>query len=225
MYLWRKSNPTERTEILATRHFLKRPWHSPPHLHSEGQNFFHLTATCFEHAPVIGRNLERLDAFPQSLQGALETACKQVFAWCVLPNHYHLLVETWNLRETTSLLGQFHGRTSRVWNLEEGTRGRHCFHRTADREIRGDRHFWATVNYIPHNPVHHGLVEKWGEWPWSSAPAFLEKVGRQEAIRLWNEYPILDYGKKWDAAENPNSEGAPFIPPKGGTTYEGGAPG
>jgi putative transposase len=54
------------------------------------------------------------------------------------------------------------------------------------------------VNYIHNNPVHHGHVDKWQDWPWSSASDFLERVGREMAEKIWRESPILDYGKKWD---------------------------
>ncbi len=27
---------------------------------------------------------------------------------------------------------------------------------------------------------------------------FMESVGRDHASELWRQYPILDYGKKWD---------------------------
>jgi hypothetical protein len=46
--------------------------------------------------------------------------------------------------------------------------------------------------------VYHGYVEHWQDWPWSSAAEFLEQVGREHAIEVWERYPILDYGKKWD---------------------------
>ncbi len=209
MYLWRQLNERQRAELLELRRRNQRPWHSPPRLRSTEKKRFHLAATCYEHADLIGANVERTEAFSQALQSALAEACKQIFAWCVLPNHYHALVETWNLRETTKLLGQFHGRTSFAWNGEDDARGRTCFHRVSDRAIRNDRHFWATVNYIHNNPVHHGLVEKWADWPWSSAGEFLLGVGRDEALRIWREYPVEDYGKKWDAPH--------VVPASGGT--------
>jgi putative transposase len=64
--------------------------------------------------------------------------------------------------------------------------------------MRSNRHFWASVNYIHHNPVHHGYVEKWQDWAFSSASGFLEKFGREKTVQIWNEYPVLSYGKDWD---------------------------
>jgi putative transposase len=64
--------------------------------------------------------------------------------------------------------------------------------------MQNGEHFWATVNYIHHNPVKHGYVKSWWEWPFSSAGDFLESEGRDEAARIWKEYPLMDYGKGWD---------------------------
>jgi len=58
--------------------------------------------------------------------------------------------------------------------------------------------FLGQRELLHHNPVHHGYVEKWQDWPWSSAAAFIDRVGHQTASKIWREYPILDYGKKWD---------------------------
>ncbi len=58
--------------------------------------------------------------------------------------------------------------------------------------------YWATLNYVHHNPVHHGYVKHWQDWPWSSVRESLEEVGHEKAKEIWLRYPILDYGKKWD---------------------------
>jgi len=84
------------------------------------------------------------------------------------------------------------------WNGEEATRGRQVFHRATERAMRSERHFWATLNYVHHTPVHHGYVKLWTDWPWSSAPEYLEELGRAEAERVWREYPLLRYGADWD---------------------------
>ena len=160
---------------------------------------FHLTAACFEHEHIIGRSVQRKDGFVRDLLAALDAATKRTFAWCVLTNHYHLLVETHNLRATTKLLGELHGRTSFAWNGAENRRGRNCFHRVADRAIRDDRHFWATMNYIHHNPVRHGSSRIGRSGRGAARTTSCPAVGRDDAARIWREYPLLDYGAKWDA--------------------------
>ena len=121
-------------------------------------------------------------------------------AWWVLPNHYHLLVKTADLKSLVAAMAKLHGGTSFRWNNEETCRGRKVWHGVPDRAMRSDSHFWATINYIHHNPVKHGHVTRWDEWPFSSAAEYLKEVGREEAIRIWKSYPILDYGKGWDDA-------------------------
>ena len=51
-----------------------------------------------------------------------------------------------------------------------------------------------------HNPVHHGYARLWTDWPWSGARDYLREVGREEAERIWRDFPVRDYGKGWDAA-------------------------
>ena len=64
--------------------------------------------------------------------------------------------------------------------------------------MRGDGHFWATMNYVHHNAARHGYVARWQDWPYSSAHEFLASLSRTEVERLWREHPLKDYGKSWD---------------------------
>lgn len=198
MYQWRTLSEPERAEVLTSRQRNGRPWHSPPHWAHDGPARFHLSATCYEHAPHIGQSPARMDAFSDELLSVCATPLTHVTAWCMLPNHYHLLLETPSLRALTAAIGRLHGRTSRTWNLEERTTGRSVFHRAADRLIRSEGHFWATLNYVHHNPVRHGYVARWTDWPWSSACDYLRSVGREEAVRIWKRHPLLEYGANWD---------------------------
>ncbi len=95
-------------------------------------------------------------------------------------------------------LGKMHGSLSFQWKGEENQRGRKCWHRCLDKVMRSNRHKWATYNYIHHNPVHHNYVKKWQEWPFSSVHAYLENTDPEIVLKMWNYYPILDYGKGWD---------------------------
>ena len=130
------------------------------------------------------------------------TACEKfagsIFAWCILPNHYHVLLETAQLKLLTKELGLFHGRSSYKWNGEDDQRGRQVWHNCFERKIKSERHFYASLNYVLNNAVHHGYVERWQDWPWSNASQYLDEVGEERAIEIWREYPVLGYGEKWD---------------------------
>jgi len=141
-----------------------------------------------------------MEAFASRLLSTFEAVEAVVHAWCVLPNHYHVLSTIPDLPKLIAQMGKLHGSTSFAWNGEDGERGRQCWHRATDRAMRSQEHFWATLNYLHHNPVRHGYVSKWQEWPWSSAREYLAKQGADEAARIWKAYPVLDYGAGWDDA-------------------------
>jgi putative transposase len=200
-YLWRQLSDRQRKELLEWRQQQGRPWHSPPHRASEHFHY-HVTAACHEHRAHIGLSLERMEAFSRDLLAVSKNDAQEyVVVWCVMPNHYHLLLATANILEFLARLGKLHGRTSFTWNGEERTRGRKVRFNAVERALRSERHYWATVNYVHHNPVHHRYVKKWEDWPFSSARDYLRAVGRQKALETWWNYPVLDYGKGWDDPE------------------------
>ncbi len=198
MYNFRKMSPEMRAEVVAWRKANRLPWHSPPHGKMGYSNRYLVSAACYEHHYYIGVSPERMTECEKEILSVCQQFGSEVYAWCVLPNHYHLLLKCEFIKQFCHEVGKFHGRSSRRWNKADNQFGRKVWYRCFDREMRSERHFLASLNYIHHNPVHHGYVEKWTDWPWSSASFFLEQIGREEAERIWREYPILDYGKKWD---------------------------
>ncbi len=198
MYLWRKLNDEQREDLLTWRKEHQRPWHSPPHRDSDRTDAYLFTAACYEHQYHIGHSVERLRDFEERLLKTAREHTHTIVAWVVLPNHYHFLARTASAKAVLAALGKMHGSLSHQWNGEEGTRGRQVWCRAVETEMKSERHFWATVNYIHHNPVKHRHVSKWQDWPFSSVHEFLAARGREEALALWQEYPVEDYGKGWD---------------------------
>jgi putative transposase len=196
-YLWRKLTPEQCASLLAWRKQRSFPWHGPPHA-ADAAGTYHLTAACLCHARHIGHSPERMAEFCVALLSAIGPSTTGIHAWCVLPNHYHLLASVPDLRAAVRALGKLHGRASFRWNKEEEARGRQVWHAASDRLMRSESHFWATMNYIHHNPVRHGYVARWQDWPCSSAHEFLASLSRAEVERIWREYPLEDYGKGWD---------------------------
>ena len=200
MYRWRHLSEAQRLELLSYRRSQQLPWHSPPHYGSESGVYL-ITAACFEHRHVIGSNPQRMAAFEQTLLATCGAMSSKVHAWTVLPNHYHILVCLADVKTLLASLGRLHGRTSFQWNGEENCRGRKVWFNAAETVMKSERHYWASLIYVLHNAVKHGYVSKWQNWPFYNAKAFLDQVGREQVRRLWEEYPINDYGTTWDPAE------------------------
>lgn len=198
MYYWRQLSKDEQAKMLLERKGRRLPWHSPPHIDFLGSVTCIVTAACYEHTPIIAKTPDRLFELQQTLLDVCVTVNALLFAWCILPNHYHLLVQCSEIKQFRKQLGMVHGRTARQWNLEDDSVGRKVWFNFFDRHMRSARHFWASMNYIHNNAVHHGYVDQWQDWPYASGPQFVESIGRDNAIKIWNEYPVLDYGKDWD---------------------------
>jgi len=198
MYDWRKMSERDRKQILDLRKARNLPWHSPPHLDFSLVKQYLVSSSCYEHVPVIGKNRERMTECESAVLEICNDFASRIYAWCILPNHYHVLIRTERIKEVRDNLGQFHGRSSFEWNGADNRRGRKVWYNCFERAMKSERHFWATLNYVHQNPVHHGYVSRWTDWPWSSARQYLAEVGTEEAKRIWLKYPILNYGKKWD---------------------------
>ncbi len=199
MYNWRKMTLEERDSTLHHRRLQHLPWHSPPHF--GGHELYLVSAANYEHAPILGRNPERLEAFEKSWLEAMQSSNSQIHAYCINPNHWHGLIGTLNLKCTLKSIAGLHGRTARQWNQEDRRLGRSVWHRCTDRFIRSEGHFCATRNYLHANPVRHGYVDEAHQWPFSSYSRFVEEVGIDEVRRLDRDFPLLDFGEGWDPPE------------------------
>src|SRR5882762_774005 len=189
---------SEKKYALALRKARHLPWHTPPHLDFEVEKQYLVSASCYEHASIIGKNPERMTECESEILSIFCEFCSRLYAWCVLPNHYHALVRTERIKELRQSIGQFHGPASFKWNGEDNRRGRQVWYNCFERPMKSERHFFATLNYVHNNPVHHGYVKRWQDWPWSSASEFLDRMGHEKAKEIWLRYPFLGYGKTWD---------------------------
>jgi len=124
MYRYRRSTPAERRELIRARVERGFPVHSPPHI-SGPDRCFMITSACFEHRPIMNTD-ERRHLFLEELARACNATETGLEAWVVLPNHYHVLIDTPDLRMFGRLIQQVHGRTSRQWNVEDNASGRKC---------------------------------------------------------------------------------------------------
>jgi REP element-mobilizing transposase RayT len=90
-------------------------------------------------------------------------------AWCVMPNHVHVLAVTSAAHELGQLVREWKTITAKRLNARLNRQGAVWAADYFDRYIRDEPHFLATKQYIERNPVAAGLCRAPEEWPFSSA--------------------------------------------------------
>ena len=99
-----------------------------------------------------------------------------MWAWCLMPNHVHLVVVPETANALARAIGESHRRYTRHVNFREGWRGYLWQGRFGSFVLQG-KHVLAAVRYVERNPVRAGLVKRAWEWPWSSAAGHVSGGG------------------------------------------------
>jgi putative transposase len=110
------------------------------------------------------------------LQERCVAAGVAVWAWCLMPNHVHLVVVPETAEGLARAIGETHRRYTRNVNFREGWRGYLWQGRFASFVLQG-KHVLAAVRYVERNPVRAGLVKRAWQWPWSSAAGHVSGKG------------------------------------------------
>ena len=117
-----------------------------------------------------------------------------VWAYCLMPNHVHLILVPDHEDGLRQALGEAHRRYTRQINFREGWRG-HLWQERFHSFPMDEKHLAAAVRYVELNPVRARLAEDAADWPWSSAQAHIK--GRDDG--LVRVAPMLDRFGNWPA--------------------------
>ena len=143
-----------------------------------------ITFSCVDRLPLFHRP-ETCDAFERCLYQTMDQAGILLLAWVLMPEHVHLLLDPGVLAKGWSrvqqrLKARFAFETLATWRRERpeaverlirpdgSTRfwqAGGCF----DREVQDPWKVRRATRYLHANPVRRGLVERAGDWRWSSA--------------------------------------------------------
>lgn len=96
----------------------------------------------------------------------------EVWAYCWMSNHVHLLVVGHRSESLARAIGTAHREYSRIVNRRRGWTG-HLWANRFHSVPLTDRQMLFAARYVELNPVRAGLVDDPVEYPWSSARAHL----------------------------------------------------
>jgi putative transposase len=116
------------------------------------------------------------DADRQAWLAVLAQVCKRfhwtVYAYCLMDNHYHLLVQTPHANLSAGMR-QLNGVYTQAVNRAHGRAG-HVFQgRFKAILVDQDNYLLELARYVVLNPVRASMVKEAQDWPWSSYHAML----------------------------------------------------
>ena len=137
----------------------------PPRLLAAGA-FYHLTCRGVRKLPIYETDRDRT-LFLALLRLTLRSFRWRCHAYCLMPNHFHLLAETSdpNLSAGMHWLNTAYAR---IFNKRHGYSGHLFDRRFYSGLVEGDVQFALRARYIDLNPVRAKLCEHPADWPWSS---------------------------------------------------------
>ena len=167
----------------------------PLRLEFEGA-FYHVTSRGDRREDIYETDEDR-----QTFLSLLGAVCDRYHwachAYCLMSNHYHILVETPDANLSHGMR-QLNGMYTRKFNVAHGRVG-HVFQgRYKAIVVDADEYLMELARYIVLNPVRAKMVERPEEWPWSSYVA----MGNRRAAPDWLEVDgmLACFGEKRRAA-------------------------
>lgn len=107
-------------------------------------------------------------------------AAVEVWAYCLMPNHVHLVLVPSAPNGLARAIGETHRQYTGFINARARWTG-HLFQGRFSSIALDEAHLLAAVRYVALNPVRARLVERPEDWAWSSARAHL--AGCDDACR------------------------------------------
>lgn len=134
----------------------------------------------------------------------------ETFAWCLMKNHFHILVYIRSEKEVlidsleystvdkpkklepSKQFGHLFNAYTQAINKKYSRTGS-LFEKPFERKrVTSEKYLQNLIYYIHHNPVHHGFTKTACEYPWSS----YESVISDKPTKLKRDEVVAIYGSK-----------------------------
>lgn len=114
--------------------------------------------------------------FLWAMKKAKEDSGFKLYAFCLMSNHIHLLMEP--AEEPLAQIFKRIGSRYVIWYNRKYQRAGHLFQdRFRSENVDSERYFMTVLRYILQNPMKAGVERSLGQYPWSSYRAYEKGIG------------------------------------------------
>lgn len=175
---------------------------------------------------TIFRNYQDYQAFLILLEEAKQRFQVLIYGYCLMPNHYHLIVSPLTDTALSEFMHWLFGTHANRYHKHYSTFGHLWQGRFKHFVIEGDdEDFCRVLRYVERNPVRAGLVSAASQWLWSSykthANGVRDPLVDPSPVRIpgeWEAYvrePLTDGELKQIRARGERKRGRPKLIEKG----------
>lgn len=150
--------------------------------------FYHIVSRGLDRENIFGEKREKT-RFLNLLQENLEEYNVKVYAYCVMSNHFHLLVKV-EKEIMPVFMAKILGRYAKYYNYKHYRTGYVFENRYKTQCIEDEDYFWSCLRYIHMNPVKAKICNDVIKYEYSSGREYaMKKKNRcilcQEALELY----------------------------------------
>ena len=123
-------------------------------------------------------------AFETVLQEAVERTQTRLLAYCLMPNHWHLVVWPKADGELSDFVGWLTLTHTQRWHAHRHSTGSgHVYQgRFKSFPVQEDEHFYTVCRYVERNALRANLVSRAEDWRWGSLHRWTSATPAQKAL-------------------------------------------
>lgn len=160
-----------------------------PHRMATGGLIYHVLNRANGRARIFEKDSD-YRAFEQVLAEAVDRTDMRLLCYCVMPNHWHLVVWPTEDGQLSRFVGWLTLTHTRRWHAHRETTGSgHVYQgRFKSFPIQGDSHFYTVCRYVERNALRAGLVNRAEDWRWNSLYRWLAGTSKEQ--QLLSPWPL-----------------------------------
>jgi putative transposase len=144
------------------------------------------------------------DGFINVLDEAQVRADLPLLAYCIMPNHFHLVVRPTRDRQLSAFMAWLQMTHCKRWQGFRALSGTGVLYQGRFKAfpVQTDRHFLTVCRYVERNPVRAGLVREAQDWVWSSLGQRVRNCNRPTL----DSWPIMPPANWTELVNTPSTE-------------------
>jgi len=135
-------------------------------------------------------NDEDYKVFEKILEDAVKRFDMRLLAYCVMPNHWHLVVYPKQDGDLARFMGWLTNTHTRRWHTSKKTIGEGHLYQGRYKSFlcQKEDYFYALVRYVERNAKKANLCQLAQDWKWSSI--FRREKGTPEQKEVLSDWPV-----------------------------------